>query len=173
MKTCNVAAMIIVLAFGASAFAADAKGSADEQFVQKAASGGMLEVKLGKLAAQNAQSADVKTFGEHMVTDHGKANDALLKLAKAKGIAISSDLMKEHQETYDSLKGLKGADFDRAYMKNMVKDHEEDVAEFAKFSKETKDEQLRAFADKVLPGLKAHLEMSRTVATKVGAATGR
>jgi putative membrane protein len=44
----------------------------------------MMEVAMGKLAAQNAQSDDVKSFGKRMVTDHGKANDELKSVAAKK-----------------------------------------------------------------------------------------
>src|SRR5688572_20555565 len=49
--------------------------TSDAEFVAMTASGGMLEVELGKIAAQKASNAEVKKFGQHMVTDHSKAND--------------------------------------------------------------------------------------------------
>src|SRR5690348_11596671 len=42
----------------------------DKKFMMNAAKGGMMEVEWGKLAAQNGQNADVKKFGNRMVTDH-------------------------------------------------------------------------------------------------------
>ena len=49
--------------------------------MKKAAKGGMMEVAMGKLAEQNGQSDDVKSFGKRMVTDHSKANDELKSIA--------------------------------------------------------------------------------------------
>src|SRR5947207_11095540 len=49
----------------------------DRTFIHKAAKGGMMEVAMGNLAAQNGQSDDVKSFGKRMVTDHSKANEEL------------------------------------------------------------------------------------------------
>jgi len=163
MKTYMLTASGFVLILGAPAFADH------EEFVKKAASGGMLEVQLGKLASSQGENPDVKKFGEHMVSDHSKANEELKAIAQKKGITIPNEMMKEHQQTYDKLKGLRGAEFDKAYMKHMVKDHEEAVADFTKQSKEAKDEQIRAFAQKTLPTLKEHLTMSRGTAEKVGA----
>ncbi|TMP94857.1 MAG: DUF4142 domain-containing protein [Verrucomicrobia bacterium] len=57
----------------------------DKTFMRKAAKGGMMEVAMGRLAAQNAQSDDVKSFGKRMVTDHSKANDELKSIAPKKG----------------------------------------------------------------------------------------
>src|SRR5207248_6437936 len=52
---------------------ANVSGDGDKKFVTKAAQGGAAEVKMGRLAAENAQSEDVKTFGKKMVEDHTKA----------------------------------------------------------------------------------------------------
>ena len=57
----------------------------DKTFVQNAAKGGMMEVAMGKMAEQSGQSADVKSFGKRMVTDHSKANNELMMLAEKKG----------------------------------------------------------------------------------------
>jgi putative membrane protein len=147
--------------------AKDAK-DADTHFIMEAASGGMLEVQLGKLATERAASSDVRKFGERMVIDHSKANKELEAVAEKKNVKLPKDLSKKHQEVYDMLAKLKGADFDRAYMKHMVKDHEEDVAEFTKATKELKDDQVKAFATKTLPTLKEHLKMAKEVNDKLG-----
>ena len=71
--------MTIVVAGIALALAgsANAKGTADQDFVTKAAQGGLAEVELGTIAEDRASAADVKKFGQQMVDDHGKANDEL------------------------------------------------------------------------------------------------
>src|SRR5689334_10757965 len=107
----------------------------DSAFVTKAAVGGLAEVKLGQLATQKASSSDVKQFGQQMVDDHGKANEELKQLASSKGITLPTDLDAKHQATYDRLSKLDGAAFDRAYMQDMVADHNEDVSEFRRESK--------------------------------------
>ena len=60
----------------------------DKTFMKKAAKGGMMEVAMGNLAAQNGQSDDVKSFGKRMVTDHSKANDELKSIASQKGVTL-------------------------------------------------------------------------------------
>lgn len=121
----------------------------------------MLEVKLGKLATEKAKSADVKKFGEMMVKDHSKANKALKAAATAAGFEVPAKLMDEHEKKLDMLKALPGEEFDRAYSKDMLKDHQEDVAMFARASKELKSKELKDFAAKTLPTLKEHLEMAK------------
>src|ERR1700693_805131 len=51
-----------------AAKAASKLSAADKAFMMNAAKGGMMEVEWGKLAAKNGQNADVKKFGNRMVT---------------------------------------------------------------------------------------------------------
>ncbi len=104
-----------------------------------------------------------RMFGERMVTDHTKANQELPHRDK-KGYKVPTDLEKKDLDVFNQLKDLKGADFDAAYIKDMVKDHEEDVAEFTKASKESKDEDVKAFASKTLPVIQDHLNLAKKVA---------
>jgi putative membrane protein len=63
--------------------------SDDTQFVQKAAASGRMEVEHGKMAAAKASNAQVKAFGNTLVTDHTAANQELMSIAKRKNIAIA------------------------------------------------------------------------------------
>jgi putative membrane protein len=139
----------------------------DREFVSEAAAGGMAEVKLGQLAQTRAASPEVRKFGELMVEDHSRANKELMALLQKKGLATPGrELPKPTQECYDRLSHLKGAEFDREYMKDMVKDHKEDVALFESFSKRGQDPDIRAFAIKTLPTLREHLQKAEDIAAK-------
>jgi putative membrane protein len=134
--------------------------------VKKAAVGGMAEVELGKLATEKASNDDVKKFGQRMVDDHSKANDQLKQLASQKGVTVPSDLEAKDKALKDRLSKLSGTEFDRAYMKNMVRDHNKDVAEFRKESKSAKDNDLKNFASQTLPTLEDHLKQAKSIAPK-------
>jgi putative membrane protein len=156
--------------WGISALRADdTKADGDGKFLKEAADGGLLEVKLGELAVQQAQNPEVRRFGQRMVTDHTKANKQLMSLAEKSNIALSKTLSSKHQAVFNKFRDLKGADFDRAYMADMVKDHQDDVAEFTKCSKDAQSQQVREFAAQTLPTLEEHLRLARSVAAKVGA----
>jgi putative membrane protein len=133
----------------------------DQKFITGAASGGLLEVELGKLAADKASSDDVKKFAQHMVTDHSKANDELKTLAQSKGVTVPTEMMPRHKKDLERLSKLSGADFDKAYMTAMVKDHEEDVNQFKEAARNSADPDLKAFADKTVPTLQDHLKMAK------------
>jgi putative membrane protein len=137
--------------------------AADKTFVMKAAQGGMAEVELGQLATQNAQSDEVKQFGQRMVDDHTKANDQLKQVAQQKGVALPTDLSAKDKAEKNHLSKLNGEQFDRAYMQHMVMDHKKDVAEFQKESTSGKDPDVKNFASQTLPTLQDHLKQAQQV----------
>jgi putative membrane protein len=131
--------------------------TAEKTFVEKAASGGMAEVKMGQLAVDKGSSPTVKQFGQKMVDDHSKANDELKAIASKKNLTLPTSLDSKQQATYDKLAKLSGSDFDKAYMEAMVKDHDEDVREFKKASSMSgMDSDLKAWAEKTLGVIEQH-----------------
>ena len=135
--------------------------SQDRNFVMDAAMGGMLEVELGRLAVQNGASDAVKQFGQRMVDDHSRANQELMSVASSKGMTLPTALDEKHQKDVTKFSGLTGAEFDRAYARMMLQDHEKDVKEFEKQGTRGADPDIRAFATRTLPTLQEHLQMVR------------
>jgi len=97
----------------------------DVDFATEAAQGGLKEVRLGELAEQQGKAQAVKDFAQRMVQDHGDANDKLKQIAEQKSIELPRDLPEEAQATLEELQQQQGAEFDQAYMEEMVNDHEE------------------------------------------------
>jgi len=141
--------------------------STDQDFINKAAEGGLMEVTLGQLAAAKATNSDVRDFGNRMVSDHGTANDELTQLAADKGITLPTQPGAPAQKASNELSSKMGKAFDKAYMSNMVKDHEKDVADFKKAANEVQDPDLKAWVTKTLPTLEEHLRQAKLVAAKV------
>src|SRR2546423_1353956 len=73
----------------------------DHRFAMEAASGGMAEVKLGKLAQEKASSQKVKQFGRRMVDDHSKAAEDLKSVAQQQGLKLPDEMSKQDQATYN------------------------------------------------------------------------
>jgi len=127
----------------------------DKTFMKKAAKGGMMEVAMGKMAEQNAQSDDVKSFGKRMVTDHSKANDELKSIASKKGVQLPS---KEHSGKWTS---------DKTYMDMMIKDHEKDLAEFKEEASSGSDPDVKKFADDTAKIVQEHLDLAKETQGKL------
>src|SRR5258708_17487775 len=135
--------------------AAGKMSAADKTFVMNAAKGGMKEVEWGKLAAQNGQNADVKKFGNRMVTDHSKANSELMALAKEEGVSLPAAKSPGKWKS------------DKDYMDSMVKDHQADLAEFQKQTKSGTDPDVKAFAAKGAKMVSAHLKLAQETQGKL------
>ncbi|HEY3330885.1 MAG TPA: DUF4142 domain-containing protein [Capsulimonadaceae bacterium] len=133
--------------------------ASDAMFAKKAAQGGMLEVKLGRYAADNATDGRVRDFGKRMVADHSKANADLIKVASQQRIVLPKSPDSKQQAMAAKLMRLHGAAFDRAYVKAMVKDHTEDADEFAKEASKGKNPAIKGFAARTLPIIEHHLAM--------------
>lgn len=136
-----------------------AKSSMDAKFIRKAANGGMTEVELGKIAQEKGKKDDVKSFGERMVKDHGKANDDLKSVASKMDVKVPEKVNAKHQATIDKFSKMSGDSFDAAYIKEMVKDHKKDIAEFEEAQNQVKNEDLKKFISDTVPVMKEHLEM--------------
>ncbi|HVW61448.1 MAG TPA: DUF4142 domain-containing protein [Puia sp.] len=134
---------------------------ADADFMVKAASGGMLEVDLGKLAQTHASRQGVKDFGAMMVADHSKGGDALKSLAMSKRIVLPDSISNEQKRERDNLMKKHGTEFDRSYITLMVKDHKDDIDEFEKAAKNASDADIRSFAANTLGMLKMHLDSAQ------------
>ncbi len=129
----------------------------DRNFITKAAAGGRAEVELGQLAQGKASSDAVKQFGQRMAEDHGAANQELMQLAENKGMQLD-DKTPKPDRLLTRLAKLEGPEFDREYVKAMVKDHKQDVAEFRRMHSGAVDPNLKAWVDKTLPTLEDHLK---------------
>src|ERR1700688_510896 len=143
----------------------------DVHFAKEAAQGGMAEVKLGQLAEEMGSNDTVKSFGKRMVDDHSKAGDKLKEVASRESIALPTDISAKDQAIYDRLSKLNGAAFDRAYARDMVKDHETDVAAFQREANAGKTDSLKSFASQTLPTLQDHLKQAKEMMKTVGGAT--
>jgi putative membrane protein len=115
----------------------------DKKFLKGAALGGMTEVELGKLAAQKATSDDIKQFGQKLVEDHTKANTELKEVASKDNIPIPDTLDSKHQSRIEKLSKLSGEQFDKAYVKDQVKDHQADIKDFKDEAQNGNDPQCK------------------------------
>lgn len=142
--------------------------SSGSHFAAEAASGGMMEVKLGQLAVQKSSNDQVKMFGQRMVDDHSRANDQLMGLASKDNLTLPSQMNSKDQATYDRLSKLSGSIFDRAYINDMMSIHEKDIAAFQHEANDGKNSDLKTWAANTLPMLRDHLRLAKDTASSLG-----
>jgi len=143
----------------------------DRQAMHKLAEANMAEVAAGKVAQDKATNEQVKEFAKHMVEDHGKALEEMKQMADGKSVKLPDEPSKKHQSAMKKLEGLSGAEFDRQYMAQMVKDHQETLKEARKAAKDAKDPQVKAAAQKMAKDVEQHLDKAKSLHASLGGAS--
>lgn len=75
---------------GASSTSSSMLKRGDRRFLAKASEDGHAEIALAQLAAQKAESAEVKTYARMLIDDHQKVDQELTALAQKKGAMLDS-----------------------------------------------------------------------------------
>jgi len=143
-----------------------------DEFVQRAAQGGMAEVAMSNLARGRASDPDVRDFASQMVQDHSQANRQLHQIAWRKGVSVPNDMDFSHRIALRNMRNRRGDSFDRAYMRQMVEDHQNTLAMFRAYARNGDDPDLRAYAQQTLPALEHHRAMARETQDAVMAGYG-
>ncbi len=151
-----------------AALAAPAAVSTQE-FVKTVAMSDMFEVESGRLAADQAGSAKVKSFGQKMVDDHSKTTDAIEEVIDDQDIDVElpDELDRDHQAKIDQLKDLSSDAFDRAYIPMQVSAHEKAVDLFQGYAEKGENAELKQWAAATLPALKGHLDEAKQLSSEI------
>ena len=135
-------------------------GKEDMKFILVVSEGNMMEIKLGELAQNSALSNQVKKIGKIMIEDHHKTNRELTVIANAKQIVLAGTLNKKQLKKYNKIAKKKGADFDKAYIEDMIENHKKDISVFEKETKDGTDPEIKNWASNKLAMLKHHLYLA-------------
>jgi putative membrane protein len=138
--------------------------------VQRLHADNQAEIHMGQMAQQMGTSQEVKDFGKKLASDHQKNDEKLTTLAQSKGIDLNGeafqDEQKHAQKNMEKLHGKSGADFDKAFMSMMVKDHEKDVKAVEKATKEAQKKnqtELATYLAATHTGLQGHLQTAQRI----------
>ena len=143
------------------------KAMSTEAFVAKVIDCNVSEKDFAEKAAKSADSADVRKYAQRLIDDHTKLNARATALARDLKIGVVTGTSKEHKEALLKLTTSTGRDFDRAFVRHMVKGHEEAIKMFETQAKGTTNKEIRTFATEALPTLREHLEMARKLDTQL------
>ncbi len=164
------ALLLLGFAFGACAQSAKdtlVANAADSMFMTHAAADGMAEITMGQMALEKSSNTEVKQLAQRIVDDHTDANAKLRSLAQAKQVTLPTGPTDEARQSADAMASMDPTKFDQAWTAAMVKDHQKAVALFAREVKQTRDPEVRTFAEATLPTLKAHLELAQQLDDKM------
>ena len=161
--------LIAIGALFLCASVASAQAVNDAQIASIVVTANQVDIDAGKLAASKGSNAEVKKFGQQMVTDHTGVNTQATQLVtklkvKPEDNPTSQSLTEGGDKTMARLKGLSGAEFDRAYIENEVNYHQAVLDAVDKtLIPSASNAELKALLVKVRPAFVAHLEHAKKV----------
>jgi putative membrane protein len=144
---------------------AEAGPLTSQGFANAAAASDRFEIESSNLAAASAKSAAVKSFAAKMISAHTGSTAKLKTTTATMTPAVTPDdtLSADQQQKLDSLKGLKGADFDSAYSAAQVDAHQATLDALKGYAASGDNATLKTFANGLIPTVTAHLNMAKSL----------
>jgi putative membrane protein len=131
-----------------------------------------VDIETGKLAAKRGNTNEVRQFGAMLARDHEMVRQQGRDLATRLGVTPTpppgDQSAQEQAAVIRRLSGLRGAEFDRAFLQREVQFHKDVIAAIeTTLLPAIKNEELRALVVKVAPAFQAHLDMAENLLMRV------
>lgn len=166
------AAAALAIAAGQSNWAAGAVEAAPpaadaraDDFVKTASIANLYEIEAGRIAAQRAQSAEVKALAQMFVEDHTQIGRNMASTLKTSGLGIvPPDHLDAHYEALiQQLEAASAGDFDRIYLHQQLTAHAQALRLMDGYAAHGDQPALRALASKTAPIIRRHLNEVRRI----------
>jgi putative membrane protein len=151
-----------------------AQGPSDPQIAGIVVTANQIDIEAGKLARANSKTKEVQDFAQQMITDHTAVNKQAAALAQKLGVKpedsdTSKSLKQAAAGATKKLKGLKGAQFDQAYIDHEVAYHQQVLDAIDKvLIPSAQNAELKALIIKVRPAIATHLEHAKHIQASLG-----
>jgi predicted outer membrane protein len=123
--------------------------------------------KFARLAQDKADSDTVRNFASQVLADHAQESDGLQHAAWKENISLPTRLATKDQAAYERLSMLNGSEFDRSYMRYMVRSLTDGLQVFRHEAANGNDQVVRRFASETIPTIENHLNQARLALKKV------
>ena len=135
----------------------------------------LMEIALGKIAAQKASSSEVRAYADQLVQDHSNVDRMVVAAAQDSGTNLKNGAEAHQAVRHESarekelerkLKSAQGADFDRLFLKETSDDHDRLIRKLQQDKQNTSDEELETLIEKVIPVLEQHHDLAQILMKK-------
>ena len=138
-------------------------------FATAAAQSDHYEILAGHIAVVQAEDTRVRAFAETMIRDHARLTEGLLESAVAAGLPKpDSGVSSDEAALLSGLQGLRGTEFDKAYVRQQVLAHTQALAVEDSFATAGGEENMKKAAQSALPIIQDHLKMARQLSGELG-----
>jgi len=136
----------------------------DEKALKDMAQANINEIAAAKIALNKTQSAEVKTFAQKMVEDHGSALTKVQAVAKQKDVTLPTAPDAKHKAMAEKLEKQSGGAFDKMYMENAgIMDHKSVLSTLKSDATKIKDPDVKVLADAHTPVVEQHLKSAQNM----------
>ena len=168
MKKLNKSALatgviLLSVALSAPAFAQQTPTLTDAEIASIAVVANQNDIDFAKIAKEKSQDTKVLNFANTMISDHQSVIDLAVALVTKLNVTpkdntVSQEYLSNAKKTKELLNSKSGKDFDKAYVDNEVVYHKAVInAVKTVLIPQSKNEELKALLQKVLPILETHL----------------
>ena len=139
--------------------------AAEREFATRVATQGFYEIEVSRLATERAVNSGVRAYAQMMVNHHTQANNELVALMSAKGVAPPKGLAADKKDKLYRLASLPpSAAFDSGYVRVVgIEDHRTNIAIFERARREIKDRDLLAWIDRTLLAMRSQLSAAQSL----------
>lgn len=140
----------------------------DAEALVKLASQNHYLITAASYASNNANQKSLKDLARKIESDHKSLVAEVKDFAGKRNYNLPDSMSNEYSRDIEEMKKLKkGKEFDTEFAEEVVDEHEKAIKILEECIKDTKDADLKAWCEKTLPGLRAHLEESRKLKEEI------
>ena len=141
----------------------------DAAAMKQLAQANLNEIEAGKLGAAKAQNPDIKQFAQKLADDNARMLEDLKSLAKRKDVALPDKAALKDLAQLKILERKSGADFDREFMEQMVKEHDKAVKETNAVAAKAKDPDFKFAAQQASRRIETNLQLAQRISMSAAA----
>ena len=133
-------------------------------FAMSAAQCDQYEIVAARDALAQSHDPRIQAFAQQMITDHMKTSDAVRQAAVASGAPPPPQAMStDGASMVSALQSLRGADFDKAYIRQQILAHHQALAVERSYAEAGDNPGLRRAAQQAVPVIQHHLQMAEQI----------
>ena len=128
-------------------------------YLAKAGAGDLFEIESSKAILGKTTNADIKSFAQMMVDEHGKSTAKVKAAAQTAGLTVPPPALDPAQTAMlDGIKSATGDAADRAYLDAQRKAHDEALALHRSYAASGDAPGLKAAASQIAPVVQHHID---------------
>jgi putative membrane protein len=141
---------------GATTKTAAGAGEHDKRFLKNATLINLYQIEAGRVATAKAKSDRVRNVARLLQRDHEELAGKMAALARQHKIALPAEQDPQYAELLARFDHLSGQDFEREFLNQQVKMHEDAESVYVDEANHGEDPGVRALAQETLPDIYSH-----------------